>query len=85
MNVQIKESQIPMPKNPFKPTDAFPKEKAPTLAELSKSKPKPAYVPINFKPVPPQPIKPLEEWHKLGSKRKSPDGMDIHVYNKHLY
>ena len=38
------------PKNPFKPTDTFPSQKAPTLEELSK--PKPAYEPIQFKHVP---------------------------------
>ena len=73
------------PKNPFKTADTFPKQQAQTLEQLSKSKP--AYEPINFKPVPASPVKSPEEWHKLtvGSKRKAPDGTEINVFNKHLF
>ena len=85
MNVQIHEQQIPSapPKNPFKPTDTFPKEKAPTLAELSKSKPKPEYQPLVFRPVIPR--KYDDSAVGLGTKRLAPDGTEIHIYNKALY
>ena len=87
-SVRINHVQMPPnipPKNPFASDTAFPKQKAPTLAELSKAKP--AYEPINFKPVPPSPVKSPEEWHKLtvGTKRKAPDGTHIDVFNQHLY